>query len=107
MLAGWPVQPASAQLSISERQEPELPSPQELLKESAKRPEAFRILKKGGVSGTEENVATYYWPVGHEIKVGFLSGDHASRELVKSAAAEWFAYANLKATYVENADQAE
>jgi V8-like Glu-specific endopeptidase len=79
----------------------------ELLKKSEKTPHAIRTLDKSAVSGTEEKVLTYYWPVGHEIKIGFLGGDQASRDLIKKTVQDWLAAANLKFTYVDEMKKAE
>src|SRR5205823_5788815 len=73
--------------------------PAEVLTQATRDPESFRVVDKDAVPGATNNIPTYFWPVGGKIKIGFVSGDNATREFVKRTAAEWLKYANVQFSY--------
>src|SRR5262249_45054844 len=51
--------------------------PEKVLEEASKDPSNFRVLDEGAIPGEEGKTVTYFWNVGAEIKIAFVSGDKA------------------------------
>lgn len=75
--------------------------PSEVLDQAAKEPESVRVLNTLNEQGTETKAPTFYWPVGSEIKIGFIDGTQEDRDFVKGVGSEWFEFVNLSVHYVD------